>query len=66
MLSNVSARIGEVVYIFCSNKTSLGVDRVKPWNSMRINLGLDLRGLDLRPDLDNRHLIIEDYIGLRR
>ena len=61
MLSNVSARIGEVVCIFCSNKTSLGVDRVKPWNSMRINLGLDLRGLDLRPDLDNRHLIIEGH-----
>ena len=22
------------------DETSLGVDRVKPWNSMRINLGL--------------------------
>ena len=35
------------------------VDRVKPWNLVRNNLGLGLRGLDIRPGLDNRHLIIE-------
>ena len=37
--------------------TRLGVDRVKPWNSVRINLGLGLRGLDIR------HLIIEGHRG---
>ena len=35
-------------------KTRLGVDRVKPWNSVKINLCLGLRGPDL--GLDNRHL----------
>ena len=46
--------------------TRLGVDRVKPWNSVRINLALSLRGLDIRPGLDNRHLILEGHRGLRR
>ena len=36
--------------------TRLGVDRVKPWNSVRINFGLDP---DIRPGLDNRHLVME-------
>ena len=48
------------------NRTKLGVDRVKPWNSVRINLVLGLRGPDIRPGLDKRHLIIEDHKGLRR
>ena len=39
--------------------TRLRIDRVKPWNSMRINLGLGLRGPDIRPGVDNRHLILE-------
>ena len=47
-------------------ETRLGVDRVKPWNSVRINLGLGLRGPDIRPGLDNRHLIVKDHRGLRR
>ena len=34
--------------------TRLEVDRVKPWISVRINLGLGSRGPDIRPD--NRHL----------
>ena len=40
----------------CSTKleTRLGVDRVKPWNSVRINLGLGLRGPNTRPGLSNR------------
>ena len=46
--------------------TRLGVDRVKPWNSVRINLGLGLKGPDIRPGLDNRHLIIEGHRGLRK
>ena len=46
--------------------TRLGVDRVKPWNSVRINLGLGLKGPDIRPGLDNRHLIIEGRRGRRR
>ena len=45
--------------------TRLGDDRVMP-NSVRINLGLDLRGPDIRPGLENRHLIIEVHRGLRR
>ena len=48
------------------NLTRLGVNRVKPWNSVRINLGLGLRGPDIRPGLNNRHLIIEGHRGLRR
>ena len=38
-------------------KTRLRVDRVKPWNSVRFNLGLGLRGRgpDIKPGLDNRH-----------
>ena len=47
-------------------KSRLGVDRVKPWNSVRINLGLGLRGRDISPGLDNRHLIIEGLRCLRR
>ena len=39
--------------------TRLGVDRVKPWNSVRIKSVLCLRGPDIRPGLDYRHLIIE-------
>ena len=39
---------------------------VKPWNSVRIKFGLDLRGPDIRPDFDNRLLIIEGHRGLRR
>ena len=39
---------------------------VKPRNSVRINLGLDLRGPDIRSGLYNRHLIIEGHRGLRR
>ena len=46
--------------------TRLGVDRVKPWNSVRIDLGLGLRGPAIRPGLDNKHLIIEGHRGLRR
>ena len=41
-------------------KSSLGVDRVKPANSVKINLGLGLRGPDIR------HLIIGGHRGLRR
>ena len=37
--------------------TRLGVDRVKPWNWVRINLGLGLRGTDIGPGLDNRHYV---------
>ena len=33
---------------------------------MRISLGLVLRGPDIRPSLDNGHLIIEGDRGLRR
>ena len=36
--------------------------RLSDW----INFGLGLRGLDIRPGLDNRHLIIEGHRGLRR
>ena len=41
---------------------------VKPWNwvGIGINLGLGMRGPDIRPGLDNRHLIIEGHRGLRR
>ena len=48
--------------------TGLGVDRVrvKPWNLVRVNLDLGLRGPDIRPVLDNRHLIIEGHRGLRK
>ena len=46
--------------------TRLGVDMVMPWNSVRIKFGLDLWGPDIRPDFDNRHLIIEGHRGLRR
>ena len=46
--------------------TRLGVDWVKPWNSVRINLDLGLRGPDIRPVLGNRHLIIEGHRGLRK
>ena len=28
---------------------------------MRFNLGMSLRGPDIRPGLDNRHLIIEGH-----
>ena len=38
----------------------------KPWNSVRIILGLDLSGPDIRLGLDNRHLIIEGHRGLRK
>ena len=44
--------------------TRLRVDRVKPWNSAKINLGFGLRGPDMKPGLDNRHLIIEGQRGL--
>ena len=50
---------------FINIKTRLGVNRVKPWNSVGINLGLDLRGPDIRPGFDNGHLIIEGHRGLR-
>ena len=33
---------------------------------MRITLGLGLRGPDISPDLDNRHLIIEGHEGQGR
>ena len=33
---------------------------------MRFNLGLSLRGPDIRPGLDNRHLIIEGHEGQGR
>ena len=46
--------------------TRLGVNRVKPWNSARINLVLVLRGPDIRLGLDNRHLIIKGHRGLKR
>ena len=48
------------------NSTRLGVDRTKPGNSVRINLFLGLRGPDIRPGLDNRHLILEGYRFVRR
>ena len=48
------------------NSTRLGVYRVKPGNSVRINLFLGLRGPDIRLGLDNRHSIIEGHRGLRR
>ena len=32
--------------------TRLGVNWVKPWNSVKINLGL--KGPDIRPGLDNK------------
>ena len=35
--------------------TRVGVDRVKPWSSVRINLVLGLRGANVRPELDHRH-----------
>ena len=37
------------------NLSRVEVDRVKPWNSVRINLHL---GPDVRPGLDNGHLIM--------
>ena len=43
------------------NSTRLGVDRVKPGNSVRINLFLGLRGPDIRLGLNNRHLILEGH-----
>ena len=46
--------------------TRLGVDRVKPWNLVRINLGLGLRGPDNRSGLDNRHVITEGHRSLRK
>ena len=46
--------------------TRLGVDMVKPWNSVKINLVLGLRGPDIRPGLNNSDLIIEGHRGLRR
>ena len=48
----------------CTRQTRLGVDMVKPWNSVRIILVLGLSGPDIRPGLDNRHLIIEGHRGL--
>ena len=39
-------------------ETRFGVDKVKPWNSVKINLGLGLIGPDIRPGLDNRPLIL--------
>ena len=56
-------------YVLCmliKGKTRFGVDRVKPRNRVRINLGLGLRGpdIDIRPGLDNRHLIIECHRSL--
>ena len=39
---------------------------VKPWNSVKINLVLGLRGPDIRPGLNNSDLIIEGHRGLRR
>ena len=46
--------------------SDLDLDLIGSWNSVRINLGFGLRGLDIRPGLDNRHLIIEGHRGLRR
>ena len=43
------------------NYNILGVNRVQPWNSVKIKFGLGLRGYYIRPDLDNRHLIIEGH-----
>ena len=37
---------------------------VKPWNLVRIDLDLGLRGPDIKPGLDNRHIIIECHRGL--
>ena len=45
-------------------RTRLRVDRVKPWNSVSIKLGLGLRGPDIRPGFDN--LIIESHRGLKK
>ena len=36
--------------------TRLGVDRIKPWIWVRIDLGSDSRGFDIGPGLDIRHL----------
>ena len=51
---------------YLENRKRIGVDMVKPWNSVRIKFDLDLWGPDIRPDFDNRHLIIEGHRGLRR
>ena len=39
--------------------TRLGVNRVKPWNLVRIDLGPDIR-----PGLNKRHLMIEGQRGV--
>ena len=41
--------------------TRLGVNKIKPENSVRLNMVLGLRGPDISPGLDNRHLIIEGH-----
>ena len=54
-------------WVIVSSSSHLSqAERVKPWNSVRINLGLGLRGPDIRLGLDNRHSIIEGHRGLRR
>ena len=39
-------------FLYNISETRLGVDRVKPWSSVRINLGLGWRGPDFKPWLD--------------
>ena len=48
------------------SQTRLGIDKVKPWNLVKINLVLGLRGPDIRSGVDNRHLIIEVLEGDKR
>ena len=46
--------------------SDLDLELIGSWNSVRINLGFGLRGLDIRPGLDNRHLAIKGHRGLRK
>ena len=43
-----------VIKIFKQRTTSLGIDRVKPWSLVRIDLGSGQRDPDIRSGLDNR------------
>ena len=47
-------------------KIRLGVNRVKYWSSVRFNLGLSLRGPEIRLGLDSRHFIKEGHRGIKK